>query len=57
MLSKRCTHNQAEQLATLRAMEFTENIETEDKTATIYTDNRMTLDSLKKTFTHTSLKK
>jgi len=34
-LNKRCTNNQAEQLAILRALEFTENIETEDKTATI----------------------
>ena len=55
--NKRCTNNQAKQLAILRALEFTENIETEDKTATIYTDSRMTLDSLKTaTFTHTSLK-
>jgi hypothetical protein len=35
-LNKRCTNNQAEQLAILRALEYTENIQTEDKTATIY---------------------
>jgi hypothetical protein len=46
-LNKRCTNNQAEQLAILRALEYTENIQTEDKTATIYTDSRMTPDSLK----------
>jgi ribonuclease HI len=46
-LNKRCTNNQAEQLAILRALEYTENKETEDKTATIYTDSRMTMDSLK----------
>ena len=54
-LNKRCTNNQAEQLAILRALEYTENIETEDKTATIYTDSRMTLDSLKNNNIHTFL--
>jgi len=37
----------------LRALEFTENIGTEDKTATIYTDSRMTLDSVKNSNIHT----
>jgi len=54
-LNKKCTNNQAEQLAILRALEFTENIETEDKTATIYTDSQMTLDSLKNSNIHTYL--
>ena len=54
-LNKRCTNNQTEQLAILRALEFTENIETEDKTATIYTDSRMTLDSHKNSNIHTYL--
>jgi len=31
----------------LRALDCTENLQTKDKTATIYTDSRMTLDSLK----------
>jgi ribonuclease HI len=39
----------------LRALEFTENIETEDKTSTMYTDSRMTLDSLKNSNIHTYL--
>ena len=39
----------------MRALEFTENIQTEDKTATIYADSRMTLDSLKKSNIHTYL--
>jgi hypothetical protein len=39
----------------LRALEFTGNIETEDKTATIYTDSQMTLDSLKNSNIHTYL--
>jgi ribonuclease HI len=54
-LNKRCTNNQAEQLAILRALDYTENIETEDKTATIYTDSQMTLDSLKNSNIHTFL--
>jgi len=54
-LNKRCTNNQAEQLAILRALEYTENIETEDKTTTIYTDSWMTLDSLKNSNIHTFL--
>ena len=39
----------------MRALEFTENIETEDKTATIYTGRRMTLESLKNSNIHTYL--
>jgi ribonuclease HI len=54
-LNKRCTNNQAEQLAILRALEYTENLQTEDKTATVYTDSRMTLDSLKNSKIHTFL--
>jgi ribonuclease HI len=42
---KQKMHNEAEQLGILRALEYIENLETEDKTATIYTDSRMTLDS------------
>jgi hypothetical protein len=38
-LNKRCTNNQVEQLAILRALEYTEIIQTEDKTATLYTDS------------------
>jgi ribonuclease HI len=54
-LNKRCTNNQAEQLALLRALEYTENLQTEDKMATVYTDSRMTLDSLKNNKIHTFL--
>ena len=39
----------------MRALEYTENIQTEDKMATINTDNRMTLDSLKNSNIHTFL--
>jgi ribonuclease HI len=54
-LNKRCTNNQAEQLAILRALEYTENLQTEDKTAIIYTVSRMSLDSLKNSNIHISL--
>jgi ribonuclease HI len=54
-LNKRCTNNQAEQLAILKALEYTENVKAEDKTATINTDSRITLDSLKNKNIHTSL--
>jgi len=53
--NKRCTNNEAEKLAILRALEYTESLQTEDKTATIYTDSRMTLDSLKSRKIHTFL--
>ena len=36
----------------MNALEFTENIETENKTATIHTDSRTTLDSLKNNNIH-----
>jgi len=54
-LNKRCTNNQAEQLAILRALEYTEHIQTEDKTATIYTDSQITLNSLKNNTNHAFL--
>ena len=52
-LNNRCTNNQAEQLAILKSLEYTESLQTEDKTATIHTDSRTTLDSLKNTNIHT----
>jgi len=54
-LKKRCTNNQAEQLKILRALEYTENLQTKDKMATMYTDCRMTLDTLKNSEIHTFL--
>jgi len=54
-LNKRWTNNQAEQLAILRALEYIENIQTEDKKATMYTNSQITLDSLKNNTNHTFL--
>ena len=44
---QKCTNNQADHLAIVITLEYTENLQIEDKTATIYTGSRMTLDSLK----------
>jgi ribonuclease HI len=46
-LSKRCTNNQAEQVAILKALEHIQSIETGDKTACIHTDSQITLQLLK----------
>jgi len=54
-LNNRCTNNQTEQLAILKALQHTVNIHVEDKMVTVYTDSRMTLDSLKNTNIHTAL--
>jgi len=48
-LNNRCTNNHAEQLAILKALQHTVNIHAEVKTATVYTDSRMTLNPLKNT--------
>ena len=54
-LNNRCTNNQAEQLAILKALQHTVNIHAEVKTATVYTDSRITLDSLRNSGIHTTL--
>jgi hypothetical protein len=52
-LNKRCTNNQAEQLAILKSLEYIKNIHTTDKLVSIYTDSQMTLDSLQNKNIHT----
>ena len=54
-LNKRCTNNQAEQLAILTALNYTETMQTTDKTVTVYTDSQITLDSLRNGNIHTFL--
>jgi ribonuclease HI len=55
-LNNRCTNNhQAEKLAILKALQHTVTIHAEVKTATVYTDSQMKLDSLKNTNIHTAL--
>jgi ribonuclease HI len=47
-LNIKCTNNQAEELAILKALQYRVNIHAAVKTATVYTDSRITLNSLKK---------
>jgi len=54
-LNNRCTNNQVEQLAILKALQHMVNVHAEVKTATVYTDNRMTLESLQNANIHTAL--
>ena len=54
-LHKRCSNNQAEQWATVKALETTEKSHIKDnvpRTVTVYTDSRITLQSLKNTKNH-----
>jgi hypothetical protein len=46
-LNEWCTNNQAEQMAILKALEYTQ-LYKEEKTALVYTDSRITLQLLKK---------
>ena len=54
-LNNRCTNNQAEQLAILKALQHMVNVHAEVKTATVYMDSQMTLDSLQNANIHTAL--
>jgi ribonuclease HI len=54
-LDNRCSSNQAEQLAIAKALEVIESIDISDnspRTVTIFTDSRITLDSLKNVNNH-----
>ena len=54
-LNWRCSNNQAEQLAILKALENLQFLETNDKIALISTESRITLESLKNRKNHTYL--
>ena len=54
-LNGRCSNNQAEQLAILKALEKIQNLDTNEKTAQIFTDSRITLDALKNRKNHAHL--
>jgi hypothetical protein len=57
-LDSRCLSNQAEQLAIIKALETLESVITTDispHTATVFTDSRITLDSLHNANSHTYL--
>jgi ribonuclease HI len=52
-LNERCSNNQAEQMAILKALENIEHLKTNDKTALISTDSRISLESIKNRKNHT----
>jgi ribonuclease HI len=54
-LDGRCSNNQAEQLAILEALESIHNMDTKDRTVQMYTDSRITLESLKNRKNHKHL--
>jgi len=54
-LNIRCTNNQAEQLATLKALEYIENKQTTNKTATICTDSQITVEKIRNSNIHTCI--
>jgi len=54
-LNKSCTNNQAEQLAIPTVLKYTESVQTTEKTATVYTDSLITLESLRNVNIHTYL--
>jgi ribonuclease HI len=54
-LNDRCTNNQDEQLAILKALQYVQNLKEEEKTALVYTDSRITLQLLQNHTHHTYL--
>ena len=56
-LDKNCTNNQAEQIAILKALDKLKesNLDNQEKTAALYTDSLITLDSLKKMNNHNAI--
>jgi len=54
-LSERCTNNQAEQIAILKALEHIQSMETGDKIVVIHTDSQITLQLLQNKKKHTRL--
>ena len=45
-LNEKCTNNQAEQMAILKALEYIQHLGEEEKTVLVYTDKRITLQLL-----------
>jgi ribonuclease HI len=54
-LNERCTNNQAEQMAILKALEYIQQLNDEKETALVYTDSRITLQLLKNHKRHTHI--
>jgi ribonuclease HI len=54
-LNGRCSNNQAEQMAILKALEYIQNLKIKGKRVLLYTDSRITLQSLQNQKNHTHL--
>ena len=54
-LNKKCTNNQAEQFAILKALEYTDNKQIVDKRARIYTDSQTTSGMLQNSKIHRNI--
>ena len=54
-LNERCTNNQAEQMAILKALEYIQHMELDEKIALVHTDSRITLQLLQNKKKHTNL--
>jgi ribonuclease HI len=54
-LNERCSNNQTEQMAILRALEYIQYMKVGEKTALVYTDSRVTLQLLNNQKKHTHL--
>jgi len=54
-LNGRCSNNQAEQLAIIKALQNIKVVETNDKTALIFIESKIALESLKNRKNHTYL--
>jgi ribonuclease HI len=54
-LNERCTNNQAGQMTILKALEYTQHLKEEEKTVLVYTDSKITLQSLQNQKRHTHL--
>jgi hypothetical protein len=54
-LNERCSNNQAEKLAILKALENMQYLETNERTVLVSTDSRITLEALKNRKNHTYL--
>ena len=42
-LNEQCTNNQAEQMAVLKALEYIQNMETDEKLVLVHTDSKITI--------------
>ena len=54
-LNERCSNNQAEQMAILKALEYIQKMEPEEKVVLVHTDSKITLQLLQNQKKHTKL--